>query len=213
MSGSVSEDGTKVAVALCTESGRTFVSGCPGRLVLAITRTDGSDSHEYAGLAPNPQAMMCWSPDASKLALVMQDRSRSINTPSALQIVDLATGATQVIASGHDAFVNPPCWSPDDKEVVYTASNQSGHELVSIYNTDMKTSRDFSKGKGPTWSPDGNWIAFVDCPLSLLLSCKYYAVRPSGSEKRLLFKSEVTSALWWSPDSRFVAYVNMAGFF
>ncbi len=50
-----------------------------------------------------------------------------------------------------------------------------------------------------TWSPDGNRIAFLEAD-------GYYAIRPSGSErKRLANKKDGLKALWWSPDSRFVA--------
>lgn len=129
-----------------------------------------------------------------------------------MQILDLATEATQVIADDPDAFVDPQCWSPDDKHVVYTSNNMAGHGAVSIYDVDLKGSRDFSKGTRATWSPDGEWIALLDCPPSLW-GCKYYIVRPSGSEKKVLLKSESATSLWWSPDSRFVAYVNGAHFF
>jgi len=71
--GGFSEDGTKIAVELCRDPGLTHPTpnwtDCPGGLVLAIMRADGSDSHEYPYFA-NPGYMMCWSHDASKLALV-----------------------------------------------------------------------------------------------------------------------------------------------
>lgn len=213
--GYFSEDGIKVAVALCREPGIThptpYNADCPGGFVLAIMQADGSDRHEYTELA-NPGSMMCWSHDGSKIALVIQDRRKDRYAPHELQILDLATGATQVIAVGHHSFVDPQCWSPDDKHVVYTANNMAGQGLVSIYDIDLNKSRDFSKGTRPTWSPDGNWIALMDCPPSLW-GCKYYLVSPSGNERRVLFKSEASTALWWSPDSRFVAYVNGARFF
>jgi Tol biopolymer transport system component len=212
-SGYFSEDGTKLAVALCREPGIThptpYTTECPRGVVLAIMQADGSDRHEYTDLA-NPDYMTCWSHDGSKIALVMQDR-REGRYPGQLQILNLATGTTQVIAGKHYPFVDPQCWSPDDKHVVYTSSNMAGQGLVSIYDVDLNKSRDFSKGTRPTWSPDGEWIALMDCPPSL--RCKYYLVSPSGNKKRLLFKSEAATSLWWSPDSRFVAYVNGARFF
>lgn len=214
VSGHFSEDGTKIAVDLCRDPGITYPTpnrtDCPGGFVLATMRSDGSDFHEYPDFA-NPVYMTCWSHDGSKLALVVQDR-RNRAFVDALQIVDLTTGATQVISDRSDAFVDPQCWSPDDKHVVYTSNNMAGHGAVSIYDVDLMTSRDFSKGTRATWSPDGKWIALMDCPPSLW-GCKYYIVRSSGSERKVLFKSESATSLWWSPDSRFVAYVNGAHFF
>lgn len=212
MGGSVSEDGTKIAFEYCREPGLTHPTPesteCPGGLVLATMQFDGSEVREFPYLA-NPAYMVCWSHDSSKLALVAGDTRQGKYAGLELQILDLATGTTQVIAAGHEAFVDPQCWSPDDKQVVYTANNMGGQGLSAIYDIDKKTSQDFSKGTRPTWSPDGNWIAVMDCPPSLW-GCKYYLVRPSGSERKLLFKSEAATALWWSPDSRFVAYVNRA---
>ena len=216
-SGYFSEDGTKIAVALCRDPGIThptpYTTECPRGVVLAIMQADGGDRHEYTDLA-NPDYMTCWSHDGSKIALVMQDRREGRYAPDQLQILDLATGATRVIVGGHghESFVDPQCWSPDDKHVVYTSNNMGGQGITSIYDVDLNKSRDFSKGTRPTWSPDGNWIALMDCPPSLW-GCKYYLVSPSGNERRLLFKSEASTALWWSPDSRFVAYVNGARFF
>jgi len=61
-------------------------------------------------------------------------------------------------------------------------------------------------GKDSTWSPDGNWIAFRD-------GDTFYEIRPDGRDKRkLLRRRDVYSPLWWSPDSRFVAYVASVPF-
>jgi WD40-like Beta Propeller Repeat len=211
--GYFSEDGTRVAMSLCREPGLThptpYRTECPGGVVLAIMRSDGSDPHEYTDFA-NPGYMICWSHDASKIALVMQDRRKGRYAVDALQILDLTTVETQIIAEGPDAFVDPQCWSADDTQVVYTANNTMGTEKVAVYDVEKKVSRDFAKGTRPTWSPDGNWIALMDCPPSLW-GCKYYAVRPSGQERKLLFTSEAATSLWWSPDSRYVAYVNGSG--
>ena len=212
MGGSVSEDGTKIAFEYCRELGLTHPTPesteCPGGLVLATMQFDGSDVHEFPYLA-NPAYMVCWSHDSSKLALVARDVRKEKYAPLELQILDLVTGTTQVIGTGRE-FVDPQCWSPDDKQVVYTANNMAGQGFSAIYDIDKKTSRDFSKGTRPTWSPDGNWIALLDCPPSLW-GCKYFAVRQSGTGRKVLFESESATALWWSPDSRFVAYVNGAG--
>jgi Tol biopolymer transport system component len=215
LNGFISQDGTKIAFSLCREPGLTHPTPerteCPGGVILAVMRTDGSDLHKYPDLA-NPEYMTCWSHDGSKLALVMQDKRQETHGLPELQIVDLATEETQVIGDRHSPFVDPQCWSPDDKQIIYTSDNMGDHGRTSIYDVDRKTSKEFSNGTRPTWSPDGKWIALMDCPPSLW-GCKYYVVRPSGNERRLLFKSESASSLWWSPDSRFVAYVNGASFF
>jgi len=203
LSGGFSEDGSRVAVALCGQA-------APPHCFLAIVDKDGSHPHEYPNLG-NPSYMACWSRDSSKIAIVAQNWRDGSHT-NELLILDVATGGTQLIGRGSTSFVDPQCWSPGDKQVVYTSDNMSDHPRSSIYDVESKALREFSVGTRPTWSPDGNWIALMDCPPSLW-GCKYFVVRPSGSERKFLFKSEAATALWWSPDSRLVAYVNGAGFF
>src|SRR5260370_15947102 len=71
-----------------------------------------------------------------------------------------------------------------------------------VYNIQEKKSWALAEGTGPTWSPDGNWIAFLE-------GGNYYMIRTSGKERKLLFKmKEALTPLWWSPDSRFVAYIR-----
>jgi dipeptidyl aminopeptidase/acylaminoacyl peptidase len=170
VAGYFSDDGTRIALTLCRAPGITQptpnTTACPGGVVLAVMRADGTDLHEYPEFA-NPGYMTCWSHDGSKIALVVQDKRKGEYAPDALQILNLATEETQVIVEADEAFVDPQCWSPDDKQVVYTANNTVGTEKVAVYDVEKKTSRDFSRGTRPTWSPDGNWIALMDCPPSL----------------------------------------------
>ncbi len=215
MYGVVSPDGTSVAISLCLDPGIThptpYGSECPGGVFLAIVRTDGSDLRVYRDFA-NPGLGVCWSHDMSKLALNMDDKRQGQNAPFDLQILDLKTGATELIGDGSEAFVDSQCWSPDDKQVIYTVNKPLGIQIVRIYDTQQKKSKDLANGSHATWSPDGNWIAFLYCPPSLR-GCKYYGIRTSTNKQTLLFKTDGETGLSWSPDSRFVAYVNGANAF
>jgi hypothetical protein len=122
----------------------------------------------------------------------------AVNRNPSLQIVNVSSGETQEIDS--QGLITSQCWSPDGKHLVYEAG-----ENVRVYDVEDKRSRVLVPGKYPTWSPDGNWIAFLD-------HGRYSTIRPSGTERHVLFKKwHSQSALWWSPDSRFVAYLSQAG--
>jgi hypothetical protein len=118
------------------------------------------------------------------------------------------------------------CWSYDQTKLVDTMIERpSGRatltildlasklvyemdDAVRLYELGTDRSDAMAKGTDPTWSPDGSWIAFRDQET-------YYAVHPDGTGRKKLFHNHwggVRSGLYWSPDSRFVAYVKELGF-
>jgi len=197
--GEISRDGTEFA----------FI---PSRGVgshLAVSRVDGTKLREY----PNVEAVaggMCWSYDKSKLALRARTFENTLDLESALAarehqrpsliIVDTRSGDTKEVDGG--GSVESQCWSPDDKQLVYESAGE-----VRLYDAVENRSRVLAQGKHPTWSPDGNRIAFLQ-------GDRYYATGQFGTEKQLLFKNfHPQSGLFWSTDSRFVAYVSQSKFF
>lgn len=210
--GTVSPDGATVAISLCLDPGFTHPTpnstDCPAGVVFATVRPDGSRLKEYREFA-NPAPWFCWSHYMSKVVLNMEDRRQGRYAPYNLEIVDLATGSTEIVDESRAVFVDSQCWSPDDKRLVYTVNKESAIRIVRLYDTDTKKSRDIASGGHTTWSPDGKWIAFIECPPSLR-GCKYYGIETSTNDQRLLFKKDGETGLSWTPDSRFVAYVDGA---
>jgi hypothetical protein len=209
--GTVSPDGTKVAISLCTDPIITGPpsdpSGCRANS-FATVRPDGSDLKEYRDFA-GPDIVFCWSHDMSKVALLTRDRRPDRSARLSLQVVDLASETTEIIDDGLYAFADSQCFSPDDKHLVYTVSRDGGIRTVCMYDTETKKSREIANGGHATWSPDGRWIAFLYCPASLR-GCKYYGIETSTNVQKLFFEKDGQTGLSWSPDSRFVAYVDPA---
>jgi WD40-like Beta Propeller Repeat len=173
---------------------------------LGITRADGSDLREFSGIV-NPYDM-CWSYDKKKLAVRARVYKNSKYQPLALWILDLASGSIEEI--GADGHLTSQCWSPDGSRLAYTDeefNSTGGKSEVHVFEPQTRGRSVLAKGVNATWSPDANWIAFYDRDT-------YYAVRPSGSDKKKLFKKKnAESGLWWSPDCRIVAFVSQAGLF
>jgi dipeptidyl aminopeptidase/acylaminoacyl peptidase len=166
---------------------------------LEAFRPSGFSFGEYPGVSG---IGTCWSHDQTKLVDTM------IEHPSgraALEILDLGSKRTHAIAINVDQkeYVTSECWSPDGKRFVYQMD-----DAVRIYELANDRSDAIAKGSEATWSPDGNWIAFRDRET-------YYATHADGSGRKELFHNpwgSAVSALYWSPDSRIVAYVRELGF-
>lgn len=180
LEGALSRDGGYIAFELSVDH--------PYRRYLAIARSDGSGLREFPdNVSPSH---FCWSYDKSKMALNAALRRQAFGE---LVIVELDSKATQELEAS--ARVTSQCWSPDDKQIVYGVGSN-----IRIYDLNEKKSRELVQGTDPAWSPDGNWIAFRD-------DDSYYAIRPSGAERKLLFKTFLArSGPWWSPDAALVAY-------
>lgn len=185
-SGVVSRDGTEIAASY---------KGPDRGLSLGIIRSDGTDLRAFTTIRPQ---RTCLSNDKSKVAITVPKHPQDAE----LEVMDLAS--TSIEEVGPKAELTSQCWSPDDKEIVYESD---GSIMVYEIGKDKSTSRVLGKGTYPTWSPDGQWIAFLDRDT-------YYAIHPDGqSLKKLFHKSASYSGLLWSPDTRIVAYVSEAGLF
>ena len=156
---------------------------------------------------------MCWTRDNSKLAMVAQLE----NTPQRqLVVLHLDSDKVDRVADGDTVAVTPQCWSPDGKQLVYFAGKKKsdGPGVIRVLDTTTQVSRDLLHGGPdcdedilcaspyPTWSPDGEWIAYFQKEA-------YRAVHPSGEGVKLLFRRHnALSPLQWSPDMRYALYAD-----
>ena len=203
--GSISPDGSEIALSTILDPGNPKSDG-----MLTILGRDGHLVRSYPCMEDGSD--FCWSPDSSKLVLrAFDDRVDPCN--QTLQVLDLKTGVTEKVDGNDDIHVTNQCWSPDGKHFVYTSRHFNNIE-IRRYDEDQQTSVPLEgRGWGATWSPDGKWISFFLGDGDYAAGGTYYVVPASGAgEKKALFHQKYAVApLWWSPDSRFVAYVTWAG--
>jgi Tol biopolymer transport system component len=103
-------------------------------------------------------------------------------------------------------------WAPDNHRLVLSTENgpdRLDEQLVivdtntgAVTRLDLRTAT-FTRALVPSWSPDGQWIAFEGIPADSPKPPAYWVVRPDGSGARQLATSRVPANLVdprWAPD-------------
>ena len=139
-----------------------------GTKSLFLVRPDGSDSHSIVSGVPGENRGPAWSPDGMTLAFVVRNAEfpeGSIWTANAD-----GSGATLLSDGGTECSVGlfHPAWSPDGtKLAVVCYPGGSDHESIAILDLATRSLTrlaDFTLPEHldnpPTWSPDGQTIAF-----------------------------------------------------
>src|SRR5262249_36261623 len=104
-------------------------------------------------------------------------------------------------------------WAPDSRKVAYT-STRSGNSQIFLFDFTQNREGQLTNSTGadtvPTFSPDGKMLAFERDAKELRvldLDSKQERVLATGYLDRPPFDS--ARPLVWSPDSRYVAFMNL----
>ncbi len=103
----------------------------------------------------------------------------------------------------HLAFDSEAAWSPDGNTIAYagTGSNSFGLFGIHLVDSDGTNKRLFHAGVAgaPSWSPDGQWIAFHE-------GAHIYKKHVTGDSLVQLTLQGRNFYPAWSPDGQFIAY-------
>jgi len=192
----------------------------PTKATLYISQSDGSGEH--ALLPPgtydyNPS----WSPKGDWIAFT-SERNGSADLyrvhPDGKGLERLTTDK---------AYDDQAAFSPDQKRIVFVSTRAAGFANLWVLDIATRKARALTSGHGgdfrPSWSPDGNWIAFSSDRDSSLPDAKgrwerlhiagIYIVHPDGTGlKRLTAKDEnFCGSPKWSSDSKSLIAYCMIG--
>jgi len=151
-----------------------------------------------------------FSPDGTKVAFVSVMQSAPAHdvcpTPeqTVLQIFELATGKITKLSCCGWALHGRLSWSPDGKQIAVEYTPRIGLGQIAIVETDTGKAKTIADGGYPSWSPKGDWIAYLDMHLAMC-----FVIHPDGTGMKIVRDGEhgIRYHAWlygavWSPDGR-----------
>ena len=157
-----------------------------------VSRASGTGLHQVVAAA-NDVAL---SRDGKRLAYSTGDERETISV-----VGTDGSGRRRLPGFGYR-----PDWSPDGKSLVLL-SDISEDEQAIIVESLRGERRRIARGGivgGPTWSPDGRWIAYADTSSNPAGNDDLFVVRPDGSHRHRVARNVGLFA--WSPDGRRLAF-------
>ena len=204
-----------ILISLIAESKILFTSTRDGNSEVYVMDSDGSNQ---INLTNNPAEdnYPTWSPNGSVIAFCS-------NRNVGIHIFTMnADGTNQIELTTGSGDLHPD-WSPDGKRIVFQSfhADPKPHRFAQLQVHIFAMNADGSKqkqlmgnaGETPSWSPDGNKIAFVSIRDDLS-SSDIYLMDVDGSNQIQITDDNATILTpVWSPDGTEIAYGSNGNIF
>ena len=135
-----------------TGSQFAFISSVSGRVELYVNSISGSGLKALTKSSED-EASPCWSPDGSRICFSGRYQHRA-----ALYTVSASGGEPKRLSVGGVSNLTEPDWSPDNKQIVFTA--QMGSFQICVVPAQGGEAKPLCEGEDPCWTPNSRTVIF-----------------------------------------------------
>ncbi len=207
----------RMAVHRAADEVVRWITGTPGIAATRLLFVGGNQLYRIDSDGLNPVAITpghekalspVWSPDGRSVAYTRFEEGRG-----PVVIRELSTRAVRTVPSTSAGLNYAASFAPDGRTIAFTRSDENGTDIFSANIADQCCVRRLTAGRfadnlSPTFSSDGNRIAFISTRAG---PPQVYVMAADGTGQELLapFDFGVTGSSngpEWSPDGATVAF-------
>ena len=193
-----------------------FTSERDGNIEIYVMDADGSNPRRLTE-NPNKDQFPSWSPDGERIAF-MSDRDGD-DLQFDIYVMD-ANGGNPQNLTNNDFDERYPSWSPDSERIAFTSRRDGNFrnnfgitDEIYVMDADGGNQQRLTNNRGwdwfPSWSPDGERIAFASDRRGDFENFDIYVMdTDGGNQQRLTENRHEDSSPSWSPDGERIAFYS-----